>query len=186
MSSIRDGSGESCALPLSPRCAKRSQLSTEQKTGLGLLTFYVFWRFFMPKPDPRAQQLIRDLAQRHAVSEDAVMSLFRTLSATGGANAQFNHSEFGGCGQWMQGGMTPVDDMFNSIHRGAPEPGLGQGLAELGQSGRSASSRVRICEAIQRVWCTRRRFGGALASPASRSCFGLLEMFEGALDGTAR
>lgn len=71
----------------------------------------------MPKPDPRAQQLIRDLAQRHAVSDDAVMSLFRALSATGGASAQFNHPELGGFGQWMQGGMTQVGDMFNSTLR---------------------------------------------------------------------
>jgi hypothetical protein len=71
----------------------------------------------MPRPDPRAQQLIRDLAQRHAVSEDAVMSLFRALSATGGASAQFNHPELGGFGQWMQGGMSQVGDMFNSTLR---------------------------------------------------------------------
>lgn len=71
----------------------------------------------MPKPDPRTQQLIRDLAQRHAVSDDAAMSLFRALSATGGTSAQFNHPELGGFGQWMQGGMTQVGDMFNSTLR---------------------------------------------------------------------
>lgn len=27
--------------------------------------------------------------------------------------AQFNHPEFGGCGQWMRGGMTMVSDLFN-------------------------------------------------------------------------
>ncbi|PON13587.1 hypothetical protein C2W62_33580 [Candidatus Entotheonella serta] len=30
-----------------------------------------------------------------------------------GTMAQFNHPEFGGAGQWMQGGMTMVSDMFN-------------------------------------------------------------------------
>ena len=28
--------------------------------------------------------------------------------------AQFNHPEFGGCGQWMRGGMTMVSDLFNN------------------------------------------------------------------------
>jgi hypothetical protein len=31
-----------------------------------------------------------------------------------GTMAQFNHAEFGGCGQWMQGGMTMVSDLFNN------------------------------------------------------------------------
>jgi len=31
-----------------------------------------------------------------------------------GSMAQFNHSEFGGCGQWMRGGMTMVSDLFNN------------------------------------------------------------------------
>jgi hypothetical protein len=84
----------------------------------------------MPKPDPRVQQLIRDLAQRHAVSEDAVMSLFRALSATGGASAQFNHPELGGFGQWMQGGMTQVGDMLNSTLR-AKVDSLCSALSEL-------------------------------------------------------
>jgi len=30
-----------------------------------------------------------------------------------GSMAQFNHSELGGGGQWMRGGMTMVGDMFN-------------------------------------------------------------------------
>jgi len=30
-----------------------------------------------------------------------------------GSMAQFNHPEFGGCGQWMSGGMTMVSDLFN-------------------------------------------------------------------------
>jgi hypothetical protein len=32
----------------------------------------------------------------------------------GGTMAQFNLPEFGGSGQWMQGGMTMVGDMFNN------------------------------------------------------------------------
>lgn len=31
-----------------------------------------------------------------------------------GSMAQFNHPDFGGCGQWMRGGMTMVSDLFNN------------------------------------------------------------------------
>jgi hypothetical protein len=32
--------------------------------------------------------------------------------------AQFSHHEFGGSGQWMQGGMTMIGDMFNNYLKG--------------------------------------------------------------------
>jgi hypothetical protein len=32
--------------------------------------------------------------------------------------AQFSHPEFGGSGQWMQGGMTMIGDMFNNYLKG--------------------------------------------------------------------
>jgi hypothetical protein len=35
-----------------------------------------------------------------------------------GSMAQFNHPEFGGSGQWMQGGMIMVSDMFNNQLKG--------------------------------------------------------------------
>ncbi|MGB7157079.1 MAG: hypothetical protein WBD40_03370, partial [Tepidisphaeraceae bacterium] len=43
------------------------------------------------------------IAQRYQVSEDAVRQLYRALESTGGAQAQFNHPELGGYGQWMPG-----------------------------------------------------------------------------------
>lgn len=59
-------------------------------------------------------QIIEDLARRHALSVDAVITLLEAVSRGGGTMAQFNHPELGGSGQWMQGGMTMVGDMFNT------------------------------------------------------------------------
>lgn len=61
----------------------------------------------------QGQQLINDLAQRYNVSSDAVLALLQALVNGGGTMAQFNHPDLGGSGQWMQGGMTMVGDMFN-------------------------------------------------------------------------
>src|SRR3954468_5307135 len=59
------------------------------------------------------EQAVQNLAQRYGVSTDAVMALLTAVSAGGGTMAQFFHPELGGGGQWMQGGMTMVGDMFN-------------------------------------------------------------------------
>ncbi len=61
----------------------------------------------------QGRQRINDLAQRYGVSTDAVMALLQALINGNGAMAQFNHPELGGSGQWLQGGMTMVGDMFN-------------------------------------------------------------------------
>jgi hypothetical protein len=57
--------------------------------------------------------LVEAIAQRHGVSSAAVEHLLLELSAGGGRQAQFNHPELGGMGQWSQGGMVMVGDMFN-------------------------------------------------------------------------
>ena len=59
------------------------------------------------------QQKIADFAQRNNVSTDAVLTLRHALVNGHGTMAQFDHPEFGGRGQWMQGGMVMVGDMFN-------------------------------------------------------------------------
>jgi hypothetical protein len=59
------------------------------------------------------QQKINEIAQRYGVSVDAVMTLLEALIRGQGTMAQFNHPDLGGSGQWMQGGMTMVGDMFN-------------------------------------------------------------------------
>src|SRR5579864_5594070 len=72
----------------------------------------------MRKLTPAGQQLIKEVAQRHGFSTDAVMSMLESVIRGNGSMAQFNHPEFGGSGQWMQGGMTMVSDMFNNYLKG--------------------------------------------------------------------
>lgn len=68
----------------------------------------------MQKLTPQGQKTIEDLAQRYGVSADAVLTLLDAVVAGNGSMAQFSHPELGGSGQWMQGGMTMVGDMFNN------------------------------------------------------------------------
>lgn len=67
---------------------------------------------------PAGQQMIQDIAQRHGFSTDAVMSMLESVIRGNGSMAQFDHPEFSGSGQWMQGGMTMVSDMFNNYLKG--------------------------------------------------------------------
>ncbi len=57
---------------------------------------------------------IDDLARQHGVSVDAVRVLQDALRRGGGRQAQFNHPDLGGMGQWSAGGMTQVGDMLNT------------------------------------------------------------------------
>src|SRR5215218_6750710 len=59
------------------------------------------------------RRAVESIAQRHGVSADAVLTLLQALRSGSGAMAQFSHPELGGMGQWSQGGMTMVGDMFN-------------------------------------------------------------------------
>ena len=72
----------------------------------------------MRKLTPAGQQLIEEVAQRQGFSTEAVMSMLESVIRGNGSMAQFNHPEFGGSGQWMQGGMTMVSDMFNNYLKG--------------------------------------------------------------------
>jgi hypothetical protein len=64
------------------------------------------------------QQAINDIAQRHGFSFDAVLSMLGSVINGNGSMSQFSHPEFGGSGQWMQGGMTMIGDMFNNYLKG--------------------------------------------------------------------
>jgi hypothetical protein len=61
----------------------------------------------------QGRQKIEELARRYALSTDAVMTMLQAVVNGHGSMAQFSHPELGGSGQWMQGGMTMVGDMFN-------------------------------------------------------------------------
>ncbi len=67
----------------------------------------------MPKLSAAGAELVRTLAVRHGVSDDAATHMLIAVNNGNGSMAQFNHPEFGGCGQWMRGGMTMVSDLFN-------------------------------------------------------------------------
>jgi hypothetical protein len=54
------------------------------------------------------------IAERYGVSRGAVEHLLMAIAAGQTTQAQFNHPELGGMGQWSQGGMIMVGDMFNN------------------------------------------------------------------------
>jgi hypothetical protein len=64
--------------------------------------------------DPQEQGIIENLSQRHGVSTGVVEHMAMALLAGFGNQAQFNHPELGGMGQWSNGGMVMVGDMFNN------------------------------------------------------------------------
>jgi hypothetical protein len=79
---------------------------------------------------PEGQQQVTELAQRYGVSMEAVLTLLHALVNGHGTMAQFDHRELGGRGQWMQGGMVMVGDMFNQALK-ARVDGLCADLASL-------------------------------------------------------
>jgi len=81
-------------------------------------SFPSFLSLFMLQLSSAGQQAINDVAQRHGFSFDAVMSMLGSVINGNGSMAQFSHPEFGGSGQWMQGGMTMIGDMFNNYLKG--------------------------------------------------------------------
>ncbi|QQA42121.1 SHOCT domain-containing protein [Pelagovum pacificum] len=60
------------------------------------------------------QKLASDAAERHGVSAGAAEAVLTALAQSGGTQAQFNHPELGGMGQWSRGGMLMIGDMFNN------------------------------------------------------------------------
>ncbi|CAH0341615.1 SHOCT domain-containing protein [Rhizobium sp. CECT 9324] len=60
------------------------------------------------------RRILTELADRHGISLDAATHMLMAVAAGGGTQAQFNHPELGGMGQWSLGGMTMVGDMFNN------------------------------------------------------------------------
>ena len=56
---------------------------------------------------------IESIARRHDIPVDAAEHICESLGRNGGRMAQFNHPALGGMGQWHDGGMTMIGDMFN-------------------------------------------------------------------------
>ncbi len=59
------------------------------------------------------ERLVAAVAARHGVGREAALVLLHALAAGGGTMAQFSHPELGGMGQWSQGGMVMVGNMFD-------------------------------------------------------------------------
>lgn len=74
--------------------------------------------FHMAQLSPAGIHAVQDIAQRHGFSFDAVQTMLTSVINGNGSMAQFSHYEFGGSGQWMQGGMTMIGDMFNNNLKG--------------------------------------------------------------------
>jgi hypothetical protein len=72
-------------------------------------------------------------AARHGLSQGAGEALFQALVSGGGLQAQFNHPELGGMGQWS-GGMTQVGAMFDD----ALKARVGGFCAEMADAARAA------------------------------------------------
>jgi hypothetical protein len=68
----------------------------------------------MPNLSDSGRKAVEDLAERHGVSPGAVTTLLDALIVGHGNQAQFSHPDLGGMGQWSQGGMIMVGDMFNN------------------------------------------------------------------------
>lgn len=60
------------------------------------------------------RRILGEIAERYGVSLGAVEHLLLAIIAGQGTQAQFNHPDLGGMGQWSQGGMIMVGDMFNN------------------------------------------------------------------------
>ena len=63
---------------------------------------------------PEGLRIVTDVAGRHGVSLEAALAALGALARGQGRQAQFDHPELGGMGQWSQGGMIMIGDMFNS------------------------------------------------------------------------
>ena len=68
----------------------------------------------MPQLTPEGQQIVDGVAYRHGFSSAAVAEMLGAVAIGHGNQAQFNHYEFGGMGQWSAGGMVMIGDMFNN------------------------------------------------------------------------
>jgi hypothetical protein len=62
---------------------------------------------------PDGLRMVAEVASRHGVSLEAAFAVLDSLALSNGAQAQFNHPDLGGMGQWSRGGMIMIGDMFN-------------------------------------------------------------------------
>lgn len=68
----------------------------------------------MPSPSHQDTTAFEALEQQTGFSSEAIESMRRSIVDGGGRMAQFDHPEFGGPGQWMQGGLLMVSDFSDA------------------------------------------------------------------------
>jgi hypothetical protein len=68
----------------------------------------------METPMEEESRALDSVAEKYGISRGAVEHLFMAIVAGQTVQAQFDHPELGGMGQWSQGGMIMVGDMFNA------------------------------------------------------------------------
>lgn len=68
----------------------------------------------MPQLTTEGRRELEALAERQGFSPAAAEVMLAALVAGHGSQAQFNHPELGGLGQWSRGGMLMIGDMFNN------------------------------------------------------------------------
>jgi len=68
----------------------------------------------MTELSEEGRRTLGGIAERYGVSLGAVEHLLMAIIAGQATQAQFNHPDLGGMGQWSLGGMTMVGDMFNN------------------------------------------------------------------------
>lgn len=76
------------------------------------------------------RERVAEIAARHGFGPEPAAVLLAALAAGHGTQAQFSHPELGGMGQWSQGGMIMIGDMFNNGLK-ARVDGLAQELSGL-------------------------------------------------------
>lgn len=84
---------------------------------------------------------VAEAAARHGLSPGAAEALFQALISGGGLQAQFNHPELGGMGQWS-GGMTQIGAMFDDALK-AKVSGFCRDMAEAARAARHAAAGTR-------------------------------------------
>jgi hypothetical protein len=101
------------------------------------------YKKLMEPLSPEGLEIIEELARRYGVSTQAVTTLLQAVISGHGTMAQFSHPELGGLGQWAQGGMTMIGDMFNDALK-AKVNGLCSDLANLLRSGTVADAGISV------------------------------------------
>jgi hypothetical protein len=62
-------------------------------------------------------QVVSDVAQRHGFSVAGVTAMVQAVAAARGDLVRFRHEDFGGHGQWMEGGSITLADRFDPALR---------------------------------------------------------------------